>query len=304
MPYRKKTQQFHLFVSNVGKSTVLLQQLAAFPNTKGVALNIVMLGKEEKDNANFSRQTPFLSATLGDPALDGYINSALVNWPFTALFSRRKAPSGTKYSHLPATRASTRSQEKIILKIKCTYNPLPTVRSINWLFRAVQPQKYTVICWGNSTIPPCSTDKRPGTTLRLINEDTSPHGQPTPRSHICNPTAVPCHRLWLERGLLHPLAQRLKLVLGVQDQQAGVICWALEERHVRVQPPTMDTGGHQAQEEGSTRPEPNRKFSLILNLIFKVQSINQTTLVQKPESLCVTYLTSLSIWRSTSLSLK
>jgi len=66
----------------------------------------------------------------------------------------------------------------------------------------------------------------------------------------------------------------------------------------------MDTEGNQTQAEGSACPMLNGRLGLILNFIFKVQSVHQTSWIQKPESLCLTHLTSLSIWRSTSLSLK
>lgn len=48
----------------------------------------------------------------------------------------------------------------------------------------------------------------------------------------------------------------------------------------------------------------NGSLGLILNFVFKVQFVDQTSRVQKSEWLYLTHLTSLSIWRSTSLSLK
>lgn len=56
-------------------------------------------------------------------------------------------------------------------------------------------------------------------------------------SHICDPAPVPGHRLGLQRRLLHPLTEGLKVVLGVQDEEARVLGGPLEEGDVRAQPP-------------------------------------------------------------------
>lgn len=67
-------------------------------------------------------------------------------------------------------------------------------------------------------------------------EEKVPWG-PQVGSHICDSTPVPGHCLRFQRCLLHPLSKGLKLILGVQDKEAGVLGGSLEERYVWAQPP-------------------------------------------------------------------
>lgn len=60
---------------------------------------------------------------------------------------------------------------------------------------------------------------------------------PQVASHICDPAPVPGHRLGFQCRLFHPLTKGLKLILGVQDEEARVLSGPLEERYVWAQPP-------------------------------------------------------------------
>lgn len=66
------------------------------------------------------------------------------------------------------------------------------------------------------------------------------HGEsprPSGASHICDAAPVPSHRLGFQGRLLHPLTKGLELVLGIQDEEAGVLGGPLEEGYVWTQPP-------------------------------------------------------------------
>lgn len=68
------------------------------------------------------------------------------------------------------------------------------------------------------------------------------------KTHIGHSAAVAVHSLSFQSGLLHTPPERLILILGVQDEQAGVLCGPLEEGHVGVeasaQGGTGDAIGH------------------------------------------------------------
>lgn len=82
-----------------------------------------------------------------------------------------------------------------------------------------------------------------------LREDTDPTAclsRPSvssPGSYVGDAAAVAVDRLGLQGGLLHSLPQGLVVVLGVQDELAGVVGGPLEEGHVWVQTPAEPQTG-------------------------------------------------------------
>lgn len=73
-------------------------------------------------------------------------------------------------------------------------------------------------------------------SLREVGRKRLSQG-PQVASHVCDPTPVPGHCLGFQRCLFHPLTKGLKLILGVQDEEAGILGGPLKEGYVWAQPP-------------------------------------------------------------------